>query len=131
MASITVRQLSAAWDPIRGHSLGDYLSDLPAVAQIIRQMLLLFVGEWYEDLTVGLPLFQEILGVASTSAGVALTLRKRILAAPFVIGLQNVNISYTSARTYNYSALVITQFGVVALTIQNGGGQSAAVTTAV
>jgi hypothetical protein len=131
-ASISVRQLSASWDPMWGQGLANFLTDLQAVSQIVKTRLLLNQGEWFADLSTGTPLFQSILGVPSTSQGVALLLRQRILgsAPPFVTGISNVTIAYGAAgRNYSFGATVQTVFGQIQLTIQPGPGTSAVVTT--
>lgn len=120
MATITVRRLDTSNgqnDSVRGNGLADFLTDIDAVAQIIRTRLLLFTGEWWEALNVGLPLFQGILGVPSTSQAVALLIRARILGTPFVKSVANIVIDYTPAgRAYSFSAVVVTQFGLIQIT---------------
>ena len=55
MATIKVRRLDEMYDPEFGGGKNSYVSDLDAVAQIIKSRLLLFKGEWWEDLNIGLP----------------------------------------------------------------------------
>jgi hypothetical protein len=120
--TITVRQLNTAnglRDPMRGQGLSNFLSDIDAVAQIITQKILLFLGEWWESLSIGTPMFQSILGVANTSAGVGLILRTQILATPYVTDVQNLTVNYSgTTRAYTFSATVITSFGPLQMTNQ-------------
>lgn len=117
--TISVRQLDQNHDPIYGNGLQDFLHDLYAVAQLIDTSLLLLQGEWWEDLSIGLPLFQQIIGVAGVSSNpqlAALLIQQTIMSVPYVTGLGAVNVGYDSAsRTFNYACVVYTQFG----TLQN------------
>ena len=60
------RRLDENHDMCFGRGLSDYLvdstGDPDAIAQAIKTRLLLFYGEWWEDIYDGLPLWQQILG---------------------------------------------------------------------
>ena len=113
MPSIQVRALQNG-DPGRGQSLANFIYDIEAVAQIIGTTLKLLQGEWWESLNTGTPVFQSILGVPNTTDGVGLILRQRILSVPFVIGVQNLVVTYgPSTRHYTFSCSVITAFGTI------------------
>lgn len=122
MATITVRALNTAngaWEPAWGQGLSNFISDLEAVTQLIQQTLLLLYGEWFENVRIGTPLFQAILGVPNTSAGVALVIRQRIVSVPYVTDVQDLDVTYSgSSRAYSLSATVITQFGSVQIATQ-------------
>ena len=45
-----------------GHGQSDFLVDIEAVPQAIQTKLNLFQGEWWEDLSEGLPYYQDIAG---------------------------------------------------------------------
>lgn len=126
MATILYRTLSPTGDPIRGNGILDFSIDINAVAQAIKTSLLLLQREWWENLSVGTPLFQGILGVANTSNGVGLILRKRILEVPYVTDVFNLIVVYAgSSRTYTFSCSVQTQFGNLNLVNQNLPGTQA------
>lgn len=120
MASITVRKLDpVTWEPQWGEGQANFISDIDAVGQLIAQRLKLFEGEWWSDQADGLPLWQQILGVggAHDQQKINLLIQSRILDAPFVTGLSDVQSSYDSVtRRYNFFANVQTQFGVVSVT---------------
>lgn len=119
MSTIKVRRLDENWDPVYGSGQNDYLTDLDAVSQIIRSRLLLFKGEWWEDLNVGIPMWQSILGVMGAKK---LTVDKIIMsylkACPYVVAIKNFQ-STLSNREYICQATVDTAFGAVYVT--NGG----------
>ena len=130
-ATITVRANNAvngAWDPQRGQGLQNFLADLDAVAQIIRSTLLLLQGEWFANLSIGTPLFQSILGVPNTTAGVGLILRARILSVPYVNDIENLVVTYSgTSRQYSFSCLVLTQFGSIPISSVPLHGVNAAI----
>jgi hypothetical protein len=118
MATITVRKLDENYDPIFGNGQNAYISDLDAVAQIINQRLLLFQAEWWEDRTLGIPMFQSILGPGRNVDAVAALIKSTILSAPYVTGVSNVAASYSSkTRSLVYACTAHTPFG--SLTISN------------
>lgn len=119
MATITVRKLDANWDPIFGNGQNAYISDLDAVAQIINQRLLFFRGEWWENRTsLGIPMFQSILGSQRSLDVVAGLVKNEILACPYVTGVSSVATSYnTQTRAFKFTCQVQTQFG--SLTVSN------------
>ncbi len=49
-------------DYVFGHNKNDYVSGNLAVGYAIKSKILLFYGEWWEDIGIGIPLFQSILG---------------------------------------------------------------------
>jgi hypothetical protein len=130
-ATITVRANYTGhglWDPQRGQGLQNFLSDLDAVAQIIRSTLLLLQGEWFANLSIGTPLFQSILGVPNTTAGVGLILRARILSVPYVNDIENLVVTYSgTSRQYSFSCLVLTQFGSIPISSVPLPGVNAAI----
>src|ERR1017187_1687892 len=54
-ATIRVRAVNQNNDPMRGNGLGNFLSDVDAVGAIISQRLQLLKGEWWENISLGLP----------------------------------------------------------------------------
>jgi hypothetical protein len=119
MSQIQVRALDASWDTLRGAGMSNFLTDLNAVAQIIRSRLLFLQGEWFESLTDGTPIFQQLLGVPTTVQAVTLMLHQRILGTPYVTGIVSLSVSYAPAgRNFAFAATIQTQFGVVSLTNQ-------------
>ena len=123
MASISYLQLDPSYDPIFAD--GASLVGVQAVGQAILTRLKLFLGEWWEDLSLGLPVFQTMLGQLGSQRGQAaiqLAIQQNILGAPYVINVDNVEVSFTDGR-FTYTAVVNTVFGPV--TVSNLPGASA------
>jgi hypothetical protein len=114
MPVITVRKLDANWDPLWGNGQNDYISDGDAVTQIIKQKLLFFQSEWWENRQLGTPMFQSILGANRSIDAVTAIIKNAILSAPYVTGVGNLAVKYVSDdRTYSYSCDAQTPFGTI------------------
>lgn len=115
MATATVQylQLDANYDPIFDASSN--LTDTAAVNQAIMTRLRLFLGEWWENLALGLPMFQSILGVLGSPQGLAavqLLIQQNIAGTPFVTSVLDVSLSFVAGQVLVvYSAQ--TQFGAI------------------
>lgn len=59
------RKLDENGDYSFGNNSFDYIDADNAIAQAIKTKLQLFYGEWWEDVSLGLPMFQSILGQVS------------------------------------------------------------------
>ena len=121
MATITVRKLDpVTWEPQWGLGKANFISDIDAVAQIIRQRLQLLQNEWWENLLEGLPFWQSIAGYAgkgNSQQNISLIIQNRILSTPYVVRLSSVQATYTSStRSFSFYAVVQTQFGSVVVT---------------
>ena len=65
-----------------GYGKGNFYGGNEAVAQAIKTKILLFYGEWWEDLGMGIPMFQSIIGQTNRNTvniAAQSLLRKRIL----------------------------------------------------
>ena len=62
------RALSPSGDYTFGRNMNDFLTDSEAIAQAIKTKVLLFYGEWWEDLGQGIPMFQSIVGQTNSKA---------------------------------------------------------------
>ena len=120
MATITVRRIGNDGEPAYGNGTADFISDIDAVAQIISTRLNLFQGEWWEDQSEGLPLWQKMLGVMGSGKNpqaIALLIQQRILGTPYVTGVSRVATGFNAeTRAFQFSCVVDTQFEQVALT---------------
>lgn len=56
------RRIDENGDYTFGNGQYDFLVDIEAVPQAIKTKLNLFQGEWWEDLSEGLPFYQDIAG---------------------------------------------------------------------
>ena len=61
------RKLDEDGDYVFGNNSYDYIEKDKAIAQAIKTKLYLFYGEWWEDISLGLPMFQSILGQVSNN----------------------------------------------------------------
>lgn len=122
MATITVRRLDANWEPQYGEGQNNFISDVDAVAQIIAQRLKLLQDEWWEDKSLGVPLWQSIAGFAgqgNNPNAISLILQAQILKVPFVTAIRNMQASYDpNTRNFTFAAVVDTQFGSIAVSNQ-------------
>jgi hypothetical protein len=117
MATITYRKLDQNGDPLWGNGQGSFCSDIDAVAQAIYTRLRLLLGEWWENLSLGTPLFQSMLGQSASDQGLqaaALLLKQRIQGSPYVISVYNSAITRAvGTRDVSYVAYVNTKFGTL------------------
>lgn len=97
-----------------GRSTQDCLTDTDAIAQAIKTNLLLLQGEWWEDLSDGLPLFQHILeqpGTPDNLSAADLLIKERILSTLGVREILNFQSSYENRKYTIYNVLVSTNTG--------------------
>jgi len=113
MADITYLFLDADNDLVFDPNAA--LADQAAVRQAILTRLKLFYGEWWEDTTKGLPVFQSMLGkLASKSAQAAIqsAIQTCILGVPYVTSLSSLSTSFSSGK-FTFTATANTSFGAV------------------
>ena len=123
---ITVRAIGANGDPLYGNGTSNFISNLAAVAQIIKTSLLLISGELWYNKQVGLPLWGALVSNPITNQAVALIYQNIILGVPYVTGITSLAVTYLpQSRSFSFAAEVQTQFG--ALTV----GSPQAVTPAI
>jgi len=115
MSVITYLRLDADYDPVFDPNVA--LTDLQAVEQAIKTRILLFEGEWFENLNEGTPMFQDILAHQANPANLAnmeLALTARISGTPYVAAVLNITITFNPVtRALSYSATVQSVFGQV------------------
>ena len=117
MSTIIYRALDDNHDPVNGQGQSNFLVDLDAVAQAILTRLLLFRGEWWENLNEGLPLWQDILGRPANLAKLNLVIQQRIAQTPYVVGVGNVQSAYdATTRKFKFACTVQTTFGQLVIT---------------
>lgn len=106
------RKLSPTGDYVFGHSLADFLIDSPeCVAQAILTALELFQGEWFLDLTAGVPYSTKILGVGTVPT-YDLAIQQAILNVPGVTSIETYSSDLDRVkRKLSVSATVNTQYG--------------------
>ena len=104
-------------DYILGQGNSEWLSGSEAVAQAIVTSLKLLLGEWWEDVNNGLPLWQSILGQPGSEVNklsVDNIIRERILetnlnGTPLVSSIDDYAGTYNAnTRAYSFTAIVTT-----------------------
>ena len=119
-ATITTRKVDpVTGEPLFGSGQANFISDKYAVAQIILMVLRLLFGEWWENLQLGTPLFQKILGANTSVAAISALLQQIIQSCPYVVSISNVSAVQTN-NTLAYSCKVLTTFGTVLITNSPG-----------
>lgn len=107
------RKLDSNGDYTFGNNELDFISDNEAVAQAIRTKVLLFYQEWWEDISIGIPMFQSIVGkVADTNLQMTATLllTKRIQEIEQVTAVTNIKINQ-GKRAISFQINVETIYG--------------------
>lgn len=110
------RRLSPTGDYMFGYGNTSFVTDIDAVRQAIYTKLKMFEGEWWENLTDGLPFFQQIAGSRDKSTIDSLV-KARILQTPNVTGISSFSSSISSTRKYTATAAVNTAYGTVEVTV--------------
>lgn len=89
-----------------------FLRGLEAVAQGVRVRMQMFKGEWFLDLSTGVPWWQDILGQRFEYNRVAAALRRPILETPGVTDIVSLSIVFDAqTRLMTVSWVARTAFG--------------------
>jgi hypothetical protein len=92
--------------------LKEVTDPLGSIAQAVRIRLQFFLGEWFLDLSVGVPYFEQILIKNPDVRNVQGLIRKEILATPGVLSLLALKLVYDSAgRELTVTYTANTDFG--------------------
>lgn len=117
------RQLDKNGDYTFGQGLANFLiDDVEAVAQAILTRLKLDAGQWFLDLTEGLPLYTQIVGRntgARSQSGTAIydqAIRKRVLGTQGVVRIVRYSSNLSAQRRLTVEMTVQTIYGPVTLT---------------
>lgn len=114
------RKLSPSGDYTFGHSLLDFYINTPeAVAQSVQTRILLWLGEWYQNIEEGTPFMQGIIGKHGIATANA-TLQERITSTDGVISLDDFESSIDPiTRKFTVSGNLNTIYGVTPLQVSN------------
>jgi hypothetical protein len=94
-----------------------FISGLPAVAQLIKIALRMFVGEWFLNLDAG-DRALEMLGQKYNADQFVAAVTPVVLAVPAVVAVQSIAPSYDSvARKASISFAAQAQFGDTTTTV--------------
>lgn len=84
-------------DYVFGHNKNDYVQGKLAIAYAIKSKILLFYGEWWEDIGIGIPMFQSIIGQGRSEAlknSAQMLISDRIKEIEEVAAINKVNIIF-------------------------------------
>lgn len=107
------RKLDENGDYVFGNNSYDYIEKDEAIAQAIKTKLYLFYGEWWEDISLGLPMFQSILGQVSNNnlrQTVTLLCAEQISLVEGVTSVDSISVDI-SARKLGLTIDVTTENG--------------------
>lgn len=113
------RVLTETGDYSFGKNQEDYITGKEAIAQAIKTKVLLFYGEWWENIGIGIPMFQSIVGQMNPEAlkiSSSLLIKKRIEELQEVTSVDNVEVS-REGRTLKFSITVTTTEGQVSVEV--------------
>ena len=97
-------------DYVFGHNKNDYVQGKLAIAYAIKSKILLFYGEWWEDIGIGIPMFQSIIGQGRSEAlknSAQMLISDRIKEIEEVAAINKVNILFVK-RTMEVQISVTT-----------------------
>lgn len=113
---VRYRKLSPLGDYVFGGNKNDFHVDAAAAGQAAYTGLQLLLGEWWEDTSQGLPLFQSILGQSGTPEhirAVDMLIQEAILNVQGVQQITSFQSSYANRQYTITSCVVQTQYGEV------------------
>jgi len=88
------------------------------VAQTVKTNLKLFLGEYFRDITIGTPWFQQILGKGASLDTREALIKRQIIQTEGVDSISTFNTDFDlPTRGYTVSASIITQFGEATVSI--------------
>ena len=111
------RKLTSMGDYSFGSGSNNYVDGNEAVAQAIKTKLLLFYGEWWENLGEGIPMFQSVLGQTNPEtikSSLSMLVEQRIVEVEEVDSVKNIEIDYDRKnRTISMEVDVATKSGEI------------------
>lgn len=111
------RRLTADGDYSFGSNELDYIDGNLAIAQAIKTKILLFYQEWWEDLGLGIPMFQSFLGQMNPevlSNSLPMVVEERILEVQGVTSVEDVQVKLDKiARSIELLIIVRTTTGEI------------------
>lgn len=109
-------------EPVFGRGKQDFLTNVEAVGQAVITRLKFFRGEWWEDIYLGIPMWQEILGVVGARKDVIdRVIQKEILDTTGVFNIEELSSIFNrETRAYQFYAVINTIYGKTVLTNAQG-----------
>lgn len=104
-----------------GNNKLDYIDGAESIAQQVKTKILLFYGEWWENIAIGIPMFQSIIGQVNNEnakQSAALLIEKRIREVEGVTSVSNLVVEIDSiTRKLSFSCIVETSEGQVEIEV--------------
>ena len=88
------------------------ITGVDGVAQVLRQRLRVFRGEWFLDTREGLPYFEEVLKKNPNPVTVDSLFKNEILNSPGIIELQSFLLEI-NGRELSLKFTALTEFGIL------------------
>lgn len=123
LKTMSYRKLDGNGDYVLGQGKQNFITGIYAVTQAVETNLKLLQGEWWEDTSKGLPMFQNILGqTADKKNSIDLLVQNQILKTDGVIEIVSFSSTFSN-RNYQITCEIKTQFGntIVQTSIVKGG----------
>ena len=117
-----LRPVDSNGDVLPVLSSGDLLRGAEAVAQLVRDRLTLFIGEWWENSSVGfwiLERFQYQRITEQNASGLCSEIAGYIRGTPGVLDVVNIQVSVIG-RKINMSCTVNTEYGTAGISYEFG-----------
>ena len=104
-----------------GNNKLDYIDGAESIAQQIKTKILLFYGEWWENIGIGIPMFQSIIGQVNNEnakQSASLLIEKRIREVEGVTAPSDLKIEIDFlTRNLSFSAVVETSEGTATVEV--------------
>lgn len=88
-----------------------FAADLDGIRQTIQSYLSFFLGEWFLDLSIGVPYFQRIFIKNPSLVEVSEYIRQTLLSVPGVRDVLDLDVRYTGLRIVSIAWHVNTDLG--------------------
>lgn len=115
--SLIYRKMDSDGDYILGNNSYGFYKDVEAVAQAIQTNIKLLQGEWWEDVEIGTPLFQKMLGRSMTDErkdAIDLIIKDRIMNTKDVETITSFESEFDMrTRTYTMICNISTSYGEI------------------
>lgn len=110
------RKLDASGDYTLGTQADFYVNSPTAVAQAVKTRLALWVGEWFLNVTEGMPWNEQVLGKRLRGKNYDTAIRQRILGTDGVSEIADYSSSIDpDTRALSVSATITTAYGTTQL----------------
>jgi hypothetical protein len=116
------RRLGINNEPAMGRGRQDFLLDIDAVGQAVITRLKLWQNEWWEDLYLGIPMWQSMLGVVGTKKEVIdRIIQDCIMQTTGISGISYLSSIFNSSdRSYQFYCILDTIYGQTVITNNQG-----------